>query len=347
MKWLILSAAGLVMLLAMAACGGDGGGPGSEEEQIRQLNQDFMTYFKEERWSKIHDLYSEEFQERCSRDDFIGQVMMAKVLLGEGEWKDMIGEMKLLAVENIQIQGDSATAEVTSELLGEEQRETEYYVREDGRWRLAPAPGSEGCDTSAPEEEATPTATPTGMPTKTPKPSPSPAGAQTPKPTASPAATLTPTPQATAAGPAGQSRGDPIPLGQTLEVPPGWEVTVIGVNPDAWPVVQAENMFNDPPEEGYRMVLITVRVTNVQAGDEPDIIGEGDFELVGSRGQVYKAYERSCGVTPNQLSAELFPGGTADGTVCFQAGTDETDLVLIADIGFSFTEETRRYFTLE
>jgi hypothetical protein len=335
MKWLILSAAGLVMLLAMAACGGDGGGAGSEEDQIRQLNQDFMTYFKEERWSKIHDLYSEEFQERCSRDDLIGQVMMAKAFLGEGEWKDMIGEMKLLAVENIQIQGDSATAEVTSELSGEAQRETEYYVREDGKWRLAPAPGSEGCDTSAPEEQATPTATPTGTPTKT------------PKPTASPAATLTPTPQATAAGPAGQSRGDPIPLGQTLQVPPGWEVTVVDVNPDAWPVVQAENMFNDPPQEGYRMVLITLHVANVQVDDEAESIGEGDFELVGSRGQVYKTYERSCGVTPNDLSAELFPGGAAEGTVCFQAGIDETDLVLIADIGFSFTEKTARYFALE
>jgi hypothetical protein len=145
----------------------------------------------------------------------------------------------------------------------------------------------------------------------------------------------------------GTSRTNPVPLGDTASVPPGWEVTVIGVNPDAWPVIQAENMFNAPPEEGYRMLLITVRVTNVQAGDEPDIIGEGDFELVGSRGQVYKTYERSCGVTPNELSAELFPGGTADGTVCFQAGTDETDLVLIADIGFSFTEETRRYFALE
>jgi len=317
----------------MAACGGGGGGSRSDEAQIRQLNMDFINYFKEERWSKIYELNSQEFQERCSRDDFIGQVMMAKVFLGEGEWKDMIGEMKLLAVENIQIQRDSATAEVTSELLGEEQRETEYYVREDGKWRLAPAPASEGCDTSGEEETATPAATPPEL------------FAETPTPSRSPALTVTPTPQATAAGPTGQSRGDPIPLGQTLTVSPGWDVTVINVNPDAWSVVQAANTFNEPPEEGYRMVLATLRVVNVQAADKADTITESDFELVGSRNQVYKTFDRSCGVTPNDLSAELFPQGMAEGTVCFQVGIDETGLLLIASL--TWDDKDRRYFALD
>lgn len=336
MKSVCVALVAAAIAVVLIGCGGGGGGLGGDEDQIRQLNQDVLSYLKQERWSKIYGLYPQEFQDRCPRDEFIGQVVMAKALLGEGEWKDLIEEVKLVAVENIQIQGDTATAEVTSKFLGEEETKTEYYVKEDGKWRLAPDPGTEGCETEAEEVEvATPAATPTEPPTKTPRPSPS------------PAATLTPAPQATPVGPTGQSRRDPIPLGQTLAVPPGWEVTVIDVNPDAWPVVQAENRFNDPPEAGYRMVLITVRVTNVQADDEPDMIGEGDFELVGSRGEVYKTFQRSCGVTPNELSAELFPGGTAEGTVCFQAGIDETDLVLIADIGFSFTEETRRYLALE
>lgn len=152
---------------------------------------------------------------------------------------------------------------------------------------------------------------------------------------------LTPAPEP----PTGRTRGAPIPFGQTLEVPPGWEVTVIDVNPDAWPVIQAENMFNDPPEEGYRMVLITLRVVNVQAADKADTITESDFEVVGSRNQVYKTFDRSCGVTPNDLSAELFPQGTAEGTVCFQAGVDETGLLLIASL--TWDDKDRRYFALE
>jgi hypothetical protein len=146
MRWLILPAAGLLMLLVMAACGG---GAANDETQIRQLNEDTIDYLKQERWSKMYDLYSQEFQDRCSHDDFVGDLVMAKAFLGEGEWKDMLEELKLVTVENIQIQGDTATAEVTSYFMGEEQTKTGYYIREDGKWRLAPAPGSEGCNTSA------------------------------------------------------------------------------------------------------------------------------------------------------------------------------------------------------
>jgi len=145
MRWLILPASGFLMLLAMAACGG---GSGSDEAQIRQLEQDSIDYSKEDSWSKFYDLSSQEFQERCPRDDFLDQVVTTKELFSEGEWKDMLEELKLVTVENIQIQEDTATAEVTSYSMGEEQTETDYYVKEDGKWRLAPAPGSEGCDTS-------------------------------------------------------------------------------------------------------------------------------------------------------------------------------------------------------
>jgi hypothetical protein len=128
-------------------------------------------------------------------------------------------------------------------------------------------------------------------------------------------------------------------------VPPGWEVTVLGVDEDAWPEVQAENQFNDPPEEDYRMVMGTLRVTNVQTTDESTRISGGDFEFVGSRNQVYNTPDRWCGVTPNGLEAELFPQGTAEGTVCSQVGTDETGLILIASP--SWDEEDQRYFALQ
>lgn len=148
MRWLILPAAGLLMLLAMAACGGGGGGSESDEGQIRQLYENAFDYVKQERWSKTYDLYSQEYRDRCPHDEFVGQFLMPKEILGENEWKDLLEEAKVVATENIQIQGDTATAEITAYFMGEESTETEYYVREDGKWRLAPAPGSEGCDTS-------------------------------------------------------------------------------------------------------------------------------------------------------------------------------------------------------
>jgi len=83
----------------------------------------------------------------------------------------------------------------------------------------------------------------------------------TPPPTPTP----TPAPSPSPAPGAGLTRDNPMPFGQTLTVPPGWDVTVLDVDWDAWPEVHAENMFNEPPEEGYRMVMVTVRATNVQS----------------------------------------------------------------------------------
>jgi hypothetical protein len=86
-------------------------------------------------------------------------------------------------------------------------------------------------------------------------------------------------------------------------------------------------------------------VTNVQTKDEAATISEGDFELVGSRNQIYQTFDRSCGVTPNKLRGELFPSGTVEGTICFQAGTDETGLLLIASP--SWDKEDQRFFALQ
>lgn len=148
MRRLTLATAGIMTLLAAVACGGDGGGPASDEAQIHQLTGDTFNYLQQERWSNIYDLYSQEFQDRCRRDEFIGQFVELKALLGEKEFKDLFKEMKLVAAENIQIQGDTATAEVTSKFWGEERTGTAYYVRENGKWRIAPQPGTQGCETS-------------------------------------------------------------------------------------------------------------------------------------------------------------------------------------------------------
>jgi hypothetical protein len=166
------------------------------------------------------------------------------------------------------------------------------------------------------------------------------AAAPTPTPTAP-----TPSPSPSPAPGAGLTRDNPVPFGQTLTAPPGWDITVSNVDWDAWPEVHAENMFNDPPEEGYRMVMVTVRAKNVQAGDETDTIWDSDFEMVGSRNIVYTTFERSCGVIPDDLWAEVFPGGTVEGNVCFQAGINETNLLLIAALTWSNAD--RRYFALQ
>jgi hypothetical protein len=106
---------------------------------------------------------------------------------------------------------------------------------------------------------------------------------------------------------------------------------VLDFNPDAWPVVLAENQFNDPPAPGNRMVMVRVGVTNVQADDEPAWISSSEFYFVGSYNVLRSTYgqESRCGVIPDELGEELFRGGYADGNVCFEIPVDETALRLL------------------
>jgi hypothetical protein len=133
-----------------------------------------------------------------------------------------------------------------------------------------------------------------------------------------------------------------------LVTPAGFEITVVGGEFDAWPLIQAENSFNDPPAPGNVMVLIRVRATYAVTKDETARISEGDFKLTGSLNRVYSPYEEgsSCGVIPNELQAELFSGGSTEGNVCFQVPASETGLILIAEPMFTFGENERRFFAL-
>jgi hypothetical protein len=279
-------------------------------------------YFKEsygallaQEWNKVYDLYSDEAKAGCSRSSAVSKMtaswLFAQAFGIDEIFKAQLQELKdgVLVITFSEITPEHITYSVAD-------GESETIIREHGKW-LCDDPLEQDCASLAMETESTPA--PTVVRTATPKATPTPA--------------------------AGLSRGNALPLGQTAVVPPGWEVAVLGVDEDAWPEVQAANPYNDPPEQGYRMVLITVRVTNVQTKDEAATISQSDFELVGSRNQVYQTFDRSCGVTPNELRGELFPSGTVEGTICFQAGTDETGLLLVASP--SWDKEDQRYLALQ
>ena len=162
---------------------------------------------------------------------------------------------------------------------------------------------------------------------ETPTPTPIPSS---PTPTSPPQPTSTPTPL-----PVG-TRGNPVPRGQSYLTPDGWQVIVLDFNPDAWPIVYAENQFNDPPGPGNRMVMIRVGATNVSAEDEPAWISDAFFYFVGSHNVLYSTFgeESRCGVIPDDLAEELFRGGYGEGNVCFEIPIDETDLRLLYQYGF-------------
>ena len=54
----------------------------------------------------------------------------------------------------------------------------------------------------------------------------------------------------------------------------------------------------------------------------------------------------ACGVVPDELGAELFPGGGTEGNLCFQVGENEGGFVLTHEPLWSLSSE-RRYLRLE
>jgi len=290
---------------------------GWARKQVEPYVKETYEVMLAQAWNKMYDMVATDAKTGCSRSVFVSK--MAGVWL----FASAFGIDETIKAEQQEL--TEGTLAITFQEIGPERitftvsdDDPTTIIREKGKW-LTADPLEQDCASLDMETGTESTPAPTVVRTATPKATPTPA--------------------------AGLSRGNALPLGQTAVVPPGWEVAVLGVDEDAWPEVQAANPYNDPPEQGYRMVLITVRVTNVQRKDEAATISESDFELVGSRNQVYQTFDRSCGVTPNELRGELFPSGTVEGTICFQAGTDETGLLLVASP--SWDKEDQRYLALQ
>jgi hypothetical protein len=140
------------------------------------------------------------------------------------------------------------------------------------------------------------------------------------------AATPTPVPVA------GSTRSNPIPLGQIGRVG-DWAITVTNVYPDAWSMIQAANMFNDPPAAGKQFFMIAVAATYTGAGSAHLDSGYS-MRAVGSLNVGYTTFDNSCGVLPDPNlksdDPDAFSGGTVSGNAaCWEiVSSDASSLVM-------------------
>lgn len=190
--------------------------------------------------------------------------------------------------------------------------------------------------TPYPEPTSTPAPQPTPHPELTPIPTPAPEPAATPELTITPAPQPTPQPGPTAAP--GEQVGPidaPVPAGSTVVTAAGLALTITSFNPDAGAVLANENPYYEPPHEGNRFVMARARVQNV-GGDANNPIGMeniiGQFYFVDSSSATVVDWRGGCDIFPNDIReryAALFPGGTAEVSVCFEIPKSETDLALM------------------
>ena len=152
----------------------------------------------------------------------------------------------------------------------------------------------------------------------------------------------------------GYSIGDPVPapgsvlddafpVGEVMKGADGAEIQVLQITADAWPLVLAENRFNDPPEEGIRFFMVRVEVTNPSNALQPIEVSDSDFELIGDNRVIY-TWSDDCGLIPDELNREIFPGGREEGNVCFGIPDTEEGLILIYKPGYG--EENRRFLRI-
>lgn len=300
----------LVVFAAVVIACGSNGGDGDDEASIRKALEGFTQALNDRDFDEAYSYFSEECQDNVSLSEFSAGLAFATVFFGESEFE--VGDVRIieLAGDRALVDADITIAGLGDEFTLEEGQEPFELVKEGGRWRTTDC---EDDDFADPEffPPADEDATPVTGP--------------------------------------GTSRAEALPLGDSILTPSGLEVRVLEVDNDAWPVVEAENSFNDPPKAGKRMVLITVEVTNRSTQEETVSASVGDFSLTGSNNTVYDPYDEdsTCGIIPDELRSELFPEGAASGNVCFQLPEDETGLILIVDPFFSFDQSDRRYLALE
>lgn len=112
----------------------------------------------------------------------------------------------------------------------------------------------------------------------------------------------------------------------------GLEFDFKQVNYDAWPLIKLENQFNVPPQEGKRMIMVTLVATNI-AGEESVTLSQSNFRIVGEYQTPYSSFAPNtrCGVSPESLFAKVKPGETAQGNICIQVPSNEDGLVLVYD----------------
>ncbi len=143
--------------------------------------------------------------------------------------------------------------------------------------------------------------------------------------------TATPTPSPTPI-PTGQgmSRYNPQPMDGTCYGPAnGFCFGVLSVDWDAWPEIEAENSFNDPPPADHKFVMVEVFVLNQGSVERNSITADSDSEVLGEGTNVAIRSTR-CGVIPNDLEwADVYPGGSLSGNICFVVPEEDISTLML------------------
>ncbi len=125
-----------------------------------------------------------------------------------------------------------------------------------------------------------------------------------------------------------------------------WVVQILEPAYDGTSDVMDENQFNDPPPDGEAFAIARVKIT-YESGPAPGSVSELNLKAVGPSAVVLTWFGNYCGVVPDSLetSAELFPGGSTEGNLCFS--TDEGDIGDLTMLIDTFAADGEVYLSMQ
>lgn len=148
--------------------------------------------------------------------------------------------------------------------------------------------------------------------------------------------------------PMGYSRANPFPGTEVVSVP-NWEVQVLEIKrgADAWNDIQAANAYNDPAPEGKEYLLVKIHVKCKYNDRDEHSISNYDFDVTGDKAILYTSSMFSVVVPAPELEATLFADGETEGWSAYLVTQGEGNLMLIFDEMWSFSDNSKRYISLD
>ncbi len=130
--------AAVVVVLVLFVFGDDT----SDEDSVESLARRSIEALPAGEWPSLYDSFTTEFQQRCPRLEFNRAGDDAASQLGSD-----LPFLRFVRLENLIIEGGNARAEIVGEIAGQpEYRSEAAFLQEDGEWKLASTPGTEGCE---------------------------------------------------------------------------------------------------------------------------------------------------------------------------------------------------------
>jgi hypothetical protein len=111
--------------LLLFACGGD-----SESDKVESVIRSYIDHYLDSEPAEMYALLDSDSQERCTQDSFVAFISSAREALDDRSFE-------ISEIQNLVIDGDTASATVISTIDGELADPTENdLVKEDGEWKL-------------------------------------------------------------------------------------------------------------------------------------------------------------------------------------------------------------------